>query len=370
VTEERLGAEQADLYLEGSDQHRGWFQSSLLEACGTRGRAPYKAVYTHGMTLDDRGRKMSKSLGNVVDPQALIADSGVDILRLWVASTDTVEDQRFGKLAMQTTVDSYRKLRNTLRYLLGALDGYDPADDPPHADMPELERAILSRLAGLDAECRAAIEGHAYNRMMAAITGFVTGDLSAFYFDVRKDSLYCDASASPRRRACRAVLARLFDWLNAWLAPVLVFTTEEAHEHRHGPAAGSVHHGLYPDIPAAWADAALDDRYRRLRAIRQRVTQAIEPRRKAGEVGSSNEVRVRLTLADPRDLAAVESVDFAEICIVSAVELAEGDTDRVDVLTATESRCARCWRHLPDVDPLTGLCGRCAEVVAAVAEAA
>ncbi len=369
VTEARLGADQADLYLEGSDQHRGWFQSSLLEACGTRGRAPYRAVYTHGMTLDDRGRKMSKSLGNVVDPQALIADTGVDILRLWVASTDTTEDQRFGKLAMQTTIDAYRKLRNTLRYLLGALDGHAAADDPPVGDMPELERAMLSRLSALDAECRAAIEAHAYNRMMAAITSFVNGDLSAFYFDVRKDSLYCDPPRSLRRRSCRAVMAILFDWLNAWLSPVLVFTTEEAHEHRHGPDGGSVHHGTYPAIGPGWADPALDARWRRLRELRQRVTQAIEPERKAGVLGSSNEARVVLTLADPADRALVAGVDFAELCIVAVVDV-EAGPDAVRIMPTGDPRCARCWRHLPDVDAASGLCRRCTDAVALVAEAA
>jgi isoleucyl-tRNA synthetase len=370
VTEQRLHAEQADLYLEGSDQHRGWFQSSLLESCGTRGRAPYKAVLTHGMTLDDKGRKMSKSLGNVVDPQSVIKESGVDVLRLWVASTDTSEDQRFGKLAMQTTVDAYRKLRNTLRYLLGALNGYAPAEALPHAEMPELERYILSRLAALDAEIRGHIEVHAYARMMAALTTFVNLDLSAFFFDVRKDSLYCDAADSPKRRAYRTVLATLFDALNAWLAPVLVFTAEEAHEHRWGAAAPSVHHGTYLDIPAAWRDPALDARFDRLRELRALVTQAIEPMRRDKVVGSSNEVAVRL-FVPAADLDLLAAVDFAELCIVSSAtaEAAEGEP-RVEAVPATHARCARCWRHLPDVAPATALCARCTDAVAAHEKAA
>jgi isoleucyl-tRNA synthetase len=363
VTEKRLHADQADLYLEGSDQHRGWFQSSLLESCGTRGRAPYKAVLTHGMTLDDKGRKMSKSLGNVVDPQTIIRDSGVDVLRLWVASTDTSEDQRFGKLAMQTTVDNYRKLRNTLRYLLGALNGYTAEEAMPAAGMPELERYILSRLAALDAEVRSLIEIHAYARMMAAIISFVNTDLSAFFFDVRKDSLYCDGPMSPARRAYRTVLATLFDALNGWLAPVLVFTAEEAHEQRFGDGS-SVHHGLYAAIPAEWRNEALEARFDRLRDLRALVTQAIEPMRRDKLVGSSNEVAVRLALQG-EDAALVASVNFAELCIVSEVEVLPADGEpRVEAVASGHARCARCWRYLPDVAAETGLCQRCDEVVA------
>ncbi|WP_199553655.1 isoleucine--tRNA ligase [Sandaracinobacteroides hominis] len=362
VTEARLGAEQADLYLEGSDQHRGWFQSSLLESCGTRGRAPYKGVLTHGMTLDDKGRKMSKSLGNVVDPQTIIRESGVDVLRLWVASTDTSEDQRFGKLAMQTTVDAYRKLRNTLRYLLGALHGFSADEAVPAADMPELERYVLSRLAALDAEVRAAVHVHGYNRMMAAITSFVNLDLSAFYFDVRKDSLYCDAPGSLTRRAYRTVLATLFDALVGWLAPVLVFTAEEAFEYRHGAEAGSVHFGTWLEIPTDWRDEALEAKFERLRELRSVVTQAIEPMRREKQVGSSNEVRVLLQLPEAADVALVNSVNFAELCIVSSVEAVTG-AEQVRVTISDDARCARCWRYLPDVMPETQLCGRCTEAV-------
>ncbi|MCG2839985.1 isoleucine--tRNA ligase [Sandaracinobacter sp. RS1-74] len=362
VTEARLHAEQADLYLEGSDQHRGWFQSSLLESCGTRGRAPYKAVLTHGFALDERGRKMSKSLGNVIDPLKLIDDSGADVLRLWCASVDFVEDVRLGKAMLQTAIDSYRKLRNTLRYLLGALNGHAQEDSVPAAEMPELERYILSRLAALDMELRAALEVHGYNRYISALIGFVNSDLSAFFFDVRKDSLYCDGPYSSRRRAYRTVLAKLFDALNAWLAPVLVFTTEEAHEHRHG-AGGSVHFGTYATIPAEWRDEALEARFDRLRELRALVTQAIEPMRREKQVGSSNEVAVRLHLP-AEDAALVRSVDFAEFCIVSAVEVLEGaDEPHVETWASADARCARCWRHLPDVSPESDLCARCDEVV-------
>ncbi|PZU48979.1 MAG: isoleucine--tRNA ligase [Sphingomonas sp.] len=367
VTEARLHAHQADLYLEGSDQHRGWFQSSLLESCGTRGRAPYKGVLTHGFTLDDKGRKMSKSLGNVVDPQKIIGESGVDVLRLWVASTDTSEDQRFGKLSMQTSVDNYRKLRNTLRYLLGALQGSNDEEALPVSEMPELERYILSRLAGLDAEIRAALDSHAYARMMAAIFSFVNVDLSAFFFDVRKDSLYCDAGFAPKRRAYRTVLSILFEALNHWLAPVLAFTAEEAHEHRHGDGT-SVHHGTYADIPAAWRDEALDAKFERLRNLRALVTQAIEPMRREKVVGSSNEVAVVIH-ASAEDVALVKSVNFAELCIVAHVDAFASEAEpSVAALPSQDVRCARCWRHLPDVSIETDLCMRCDEVVAEMDE--
>lgn len=364
VVEQRLHAEQADLYLEGSDQHRGWFQSSLLEACGTRGRAPYKAVLTHGFALDERGRKMSKSLGNVIDPQKLIDQNGADVLRLWAAGVDFTEDVRLGKAMLQTAIDGYRKLRNTLRYLLGALDGFTEAERLPIAEMPELERYLLARLARLWAELRAHLEVHAYNRYAAAILAFANIELSAFFFDVRKDSLYCDAADATRRRAYRTTLAIIFDALNAWLAPILVFTTEEAHEQRWHDGS-SVHHRTFPDIPPQWFDGDLVARFERLLELRTLVTQAIEPMRRAREVGSSNEVQVVLRL-DAADAKLVQSVDFAELCIVAnvAIEPADGGS-QVAVSHSAAARCARCWRHLPDVEPTTALCGRCRDAIAA-----
>ncbi len=362
VTEARLGAEQADLYLEGSDQHRGWFQSSLLTAAATRGRAPYRAVYTHGMTLDDRGRKMSKSLGNVVDPQKLIADTGVDVLRLWVASADTTEDQRFGRLAMQTATDSYRKLRNTLRYLLGALRGFAEAETVAPAAMPELERYVLSRLAALDAELDLHLEEHAYARYVQAILDFTVRDLSAFLFDIRKDSLYCDGPESLRRRSYRTLLARLFDWLATRLAPILVFTAEEAWEHRgHG---GSVHHATFARADPAWRDPELERRFERLRALRGLVTAAIEPLRRDKLIGSSLEAAVTIE-TDAQTAQMLDCGAFAELCLVASVRVqAAAGEERVMVERSAHPRCARCWRHLPDVAAATGLCARCTDVVA------
>ncbi len=366
VSEARLNCQQADLYLEGSDQHRGWFQSSLLESCGTRGRAPYKAVLTHGFALDERGRKMSKSLGNVVDPLKLITESGADVLRLWCGTVDFVEDVRLGKAMLQTSIDAYRKLRNTLRYMLGALNGYTAEEAVPVADMPELERYVLSRLAALDADLRAALETHAYNRYTSAILAFVNQDLSAFFFDVRKDSLYCDTADSPRRRAYRTVVATLFDALVAWLAPILVFTAEEAFEERHGKDAGSVHLGRYLDIPSEWRNAPLEACFERLRELRALATQAIEPMRRDKQVGSSNEVSLTMELASAGDVALVESVDFAELAIVSEVHVSlAGDGDSIRAAVSAHARCARCWRHLPDVAAETALCGRCEQAVSA-----
>ncbi|MFA7439838.1 MAG: isoleucine--tRNA ligase [Sphingomonadaceae bacterium] len=359
VTEARLGAKQADLYLEGSDQHRGWFQSSLLESCGTRGRPPYKAVLTHGFTLDERGRKMSKSLGNVVDPLKLIGESGADVLRLWAGGVDFTEDVRLGKAMLQTSIDSYRKLRNTLRYLLGALAGYTEAEALPPADMPELERYILSRLSALDAELRAFVERHAYNQYTAAISAFVNQDLSAFFFDIRKDSLYCDRSDAPTRRAYRTTLAILFDALVKYLSPVLVFTSEEAWEHRYGDGT-SVHHQVWADAPRR--DTALEAKFSRLRELRSLVTQEIEPLRRNKEIGSSSEAHVDLSLKD--DAEDFDTEAFSALCLVASVQVSSGDADAASVRISADPRCERCWRHLPDVAAETQLCGRCAEAIA------
>ena len=364
VVEGRYGiGTRSDIYVEGSDQHRGWFQSSLLESVGTRGVAPYKAVLTYGMALDAAGKKMAKSVGNVVDPIAISDTQGADILRLWVASIDYFDDVKFGKEALAGVSDAYRKLRNTLRYLLGALDGWDEAERVPVAEMPELERWVLHRLAELDAELRSHVGNFDFAPMMTAITAFANHDLSAFYFDIRKDSLYCDAPGSPKRRACRTVLDTLFHALVRWLSPVLVFTADEVWRTRF-PDAGSVHLEEWQDY-AAWRDDALGERWERLRALRGLVTLAIEPERKAKTLGSSLEADLLLT-AGPEAAALIASVDFAELAIVAGVTLATDPalTDGA-MVTATPTalpRCDRCRRYLPDVVTATALCGRCTVV--------
>jgi isoleucyl-tRNA synthetase len=351
VIEARYGTgTRANLYLEGSDQHRGWFQSSLLEASGTRGRAPYDAVLTHGFALDGNGRKMSKSLGNVVDPLKVIGESGADILRLWVAQTDYFEDVRIGKEALAGTGDAYRKIRNTFRYLLGALDGFTDAERLAVAEMPELERYILARLGELDGELRSAADAFEFNRYSRALSDFMNEDLSAFFFDIRKDSLYCDAEGDPKRRAYRSVLDTLFHALVRYAAPILAFTAEEVWQARFPSEDGSVHLLEWPVLPAG---AAVQRDWTAIRALRQQVTEAIEPYRRDKQVRSSLEAEVTVP-----DLPA-SADELAELFIVSRVSQA----DAVTVVPTQRLKCGRCWRHLPEVAQDGALCDRCTGVV-------
>ena len=360
VIEARYGAGvRANLYCEGSDQHRGWFQSSLLESCGTRGRAPYEAVLTHGFTLDQNGRKMSKSIGNTVDPLAIIRDNGADILRLWVASTDYFDDVRIGKEILAGTSDAYRKLRNTFRYLLGALTGFEDAERVAHGEMPELERWVLHRLAELDVELRDAALSFDFNRYTRALTSFANDDLSAFFFDIRKDSLYCDAPSSPKRRAYRTALGTVFHALVRWLSPILCFTTEEVWQTRY-PQAGSVHLLEWPEIDAAWRDDALATKWATVRATRERVTEAIEPLRREKVVRSSLEAKILYPNLEV-DFTDEDLADLAEIYIVSEVAPSLGDS--VEVTRTDYEKCGRCWRHLPEVEEDGALCARCEGVV-------
>jgi isoleucyl-tRNA synthetase len=373
----------ASLYLEGSDQHRGWFHSSLLESCGTRGRAPYESVLTHGFVLDEQGRKMSKSLGNVVAPQKVTNDMGADILRLWVVSSDYSEDLRIGPEILKYQADLYRRLRNTLRYLLGALDGFTPAERVEPADMPELERWVLHRMAEMDEILRAGIADYQFHAIYAAIHNFCAVDLSAFYFDIRKDSLYCDPPASLRRRAARSVMALLLDSLTLWLAPVLCFTAEEAWSLRPGASgdeADSVHRRLFPAAEKGWRNEDLAGKWQRLRELRRVVTGAIELARADKVIGASLQAAPTLYLG-PEDRALAESIDMAELCItsgltVAAIEAAPADAFRVEEVKevavafgkAVHQRCERCWRMLAEVgqqsDPL--LCLRCEQALQSV----
>jgi isoleucyl-tRNA synthetase len=351
VIEARYGeGVRANLYLEGSDQHRGWFQSSLLESSGTRGRAPYDAVLTHGFALDGNGRKMSKSLGNVVDPLKIIGESGADILRLWVAQTDYFEDVRIGKEVLAGTGDTYRKLRNTFRYLLGALDGFEDSEKLPVAEMPELERYILARLAELDAELRSAADAFEFNRYSRALTDFANEDLSAFFFDIRKDCLYCDAATDPKRRAYRTVLDILFHALVRYAAPILAFTAEEVWQARFPSEGGSVHLLEWPELPQGAATTA---DWAAIRALRQTVTEAIEPYRREKKVRSSLEAEVTAPGLP------LPGADLAELFIVASVTPGES----VTVTPTDRLKCGRCWRHLPEVVQDGALCERCAEVV-------
>ncbi|MFT3977690.1 MAG: isoleucine--tRNA ligase [Sphingomonas bacterium] len=346
----------ADLYLEGSDQHRGWFQSSLLESCGTRGRAPYDAVLTHGFTMDAKGMKMSKSLGNTVNPLDLMKEYGADILRLWALSVDFTEDHRIGKEILAGVADQYRKLRNTFRYLLGALDGFEEAERLPVSEWPELERYMLHLVHALDGQLRQAIHDFNFNGYVRLLSDFANEDLSAFFFDIRKDSLYCDAPTDAKRRAYRTMLDVLFHALVRWAAPVLTFTAEEVWQTRFPSEDGSVHFLDWPELPAQ-AGEDVSARWLAVRSLRERVTEAIEPLRREKIVRSSLEAEV--TVPDmPLDADAL-----AEAFIVARV--APGD--EVTVARTDYHKCGRCWRLLPDVAEDDGLCGRCADVVAEAA---
>ena len=305
----------ADLYLEGSDQHRGWFQSSLLEAVGTRGVAPFKAVLTDGFVMDEQGRKMSKSLGNVTAPQEVADKFGVDILRLWVMMSDTSEDLRIGPEILKQQVELYRRLRNTLRWLLGSLAGFTDAERVRYEDMPELEKWVLHRLAEFDTRIRAAVQSYDWTGVYPELHNFCATDLSAFYFDVRKDAIYCDRPDSLRRRAARTVLDHLHRCLTTWLAPVLCFTAEEAWCARSGEQ-DSVHLQLFPELPAAWRDEALAARWETIRAIRRRITVPIEEARRGNTLGSSLQASVTLPLSGAH-AGLLTADEWAEIAIVS-----------------------------------------------------
>ncbi len=355
----------ADLYLEGSDQHRGWFQSSLLEAVGTRGAAPFKAVLTDGFVMDEQGRKMSKSLGNVTAPQEVADKYGVDILRLWVMMSDTSEDLRIGPEILKQQVELYRRLRNTLRWLLGSLAGFSDAERVDYVDMPELDKWVLHRLAELDARVRGAVQSYDWTGVYPELHNFCATDLSAFYFDVRKDAIYCDRPDSLRRRAARTVLDHLHRCLTTWLAPVLCFTAEEAWCARFGEP-DSVHLQLFQEVPAEWRDDALAARWETIRAVRRRITTAIENERADGKIGSSLQAAVAVPLMSG-EAGLLDASEWAEIAIVSAVELdPKMGRPLVQVRQAPGSKCARCWRVLTEVGnhpDHPALCDRCADAV-------
>jgi isoleucyl-tRNA synthetase len=350
------------MYLEGSDQHRGWFHSSLLESCGTRGRAPFDVVLTHGFCLDEKGAKMSKSVGNVTAPQDIIKDSGADILRLWVAASDYSDDLRIGKEIMKGFSESYRKTRNTLRWMLGTLSHYDAKRTAvDYKAMPELERLMLHRLAELDPIIREAYAAYDYKKVVAVLAQFMNTELSAFYFDVRKDALYCDAPSSVKRRAALTVVDVMCDALIKWLAPILVFTAEEAWLAYQPGTDSSVHLQQFPAINPAWKDAKLAQKWASIRTVRFGVTGALELERAAKRIGSSLEACPTVYVADKDLLAVLQSVDFAEICITSGIHIvgAKGpdgafvvpDVAGVTVVPALAEgkKCARSWRITTDV---------------------
>lgn len=369
----------ASLYLEGSDQHRGWFQSSLLEACGTRGRAPYEATLTHGFLLDQKGYKMSKSGTNAMDPQKIIKQSGAETIRLWVANSDFTEDMRVGPDIIKNATDAYRKLRNTLRFMVANLSDWDAEKEAlPIEEMPEIDRWVLHRLVELDEEVRKGYANFQFNRVFNALFTFCTNDLSALYFDVRKDALYCDPPSSVRRRAVRTVLDALFDHLTIWLAPILVFTMEEVWLTRHKGENESVHLKTFPDVNADWRDEALAIKWRRLRDIRRVITGALEIERREKTIGSSLEANPVLYVSEAEDINLIKGLDVAELAITSGVAIVDTvppeSAFRLEEVTgiavsfqrAEGDKCGRCWMILPDVGSNPhhpDLCGRCSDAV-------
>jgi isoleucyl-tRNA synthetase len=362
----------ADVYMEGTDQHRGWFHSSLLQACGTLGRAPYRNVVTHGFTLDEKGNKMSKSLGNTIVPEKVIQQYGADILRLWVAQTDYMVDQRIGPEILKGVADSYRRLRNTMRYMLGALNDFAPEQRVPVEEMPELERWVLHRLAEVDHQVRKGYSEFNFQGVFSTVFNFATVDLSSFYFDIRKDALYCDGD-SHRANACRTVLDILFHRLTTWLAPILVFTMEEVWLERFPGEDSSVHLTDMPDTPKDWLDEPLAAKWAEVRKVRRVVTAALEVQRTDKVIGASLEAAPVVHVRDSDTLTALKSVNFEDICITSAISLS-GDPQPAEAFRLPETegvgvvfekadgeKCQRCWKILPDVGQHKhpGTCKRC-----------
>ena len=362
VRRKKDGGQDLVMYLEGSDQHRGWFQSSLLESCGTRGVAPYDIVLTHGFLLDEKGvDKMSKSRGNVISPMDVFRSNGADILRLWAAASDYTDDVRFGPEILKNFVETYRKLRNTVRWMLGSLAHFRDKERVALADMPALERLMLHRLAELDALVRKGYADFDFKRVFAQLNAFLTSDLSAFYFDIRKDALYCDPISSVKRKACLTVLDHLLRCTACWLAPMLPFTAEEAWLARYPSSEGSVHLELFPELPTTWRDEALAEQWRKVRLVRRVITGALEIERAHKRIGSSLEAAPVVHVADPDLFAALLDVDLAEIAITSAATLVQGDGPpdafrldevkgvAVEVRLAEGRKCARSWKILPSI---------------------
>ncbi|MDU9002431.1 isoleucine--tRNA ligase [Sedimentitalea todarodis] len=363
----------ADVYMEGTDQHRGWFHSSMLQACGTIGRAPYRNVVTHGFTLDEKGNKMSKSLGNTIVPEKVVQQYGADILRLWVAQADYTADQRIGPEILKGVADSYRRLRNTLRFMLGSLGEFDSIEPVPHADLPPLEKWVAHRLAELDGEVRAGYAAFDFQGVFQKVFTFATVDLSALYFDIRKDVLYCDADDSLFRRGALTVLDMVFHRLTTWLAPILVFTTEEVWLERFPGEGSSIHLQDMPQTPDEWLQPELAAVIERVRNVRRVVTAALEVQRRDKVIGSSLEAAPIVYLENAEMVGMLQGVNFADVCIASQIALTtdpapEGafaleDVPGVAVVfaLAVGEKCQRCWKILPDVGTHThaGVCARC-----------
>ena len=364
----------ADLYLEGTDQHRGWFHSSMLQSCGTTGRAPYRGVLTHGFTLDEKGMKMSKSLGNTIAPEQVVKQYGADILRLWVAQSDYTADLRIGPEILKGVSDSYRRLRNTMRFILGSLSELSDSEKVEPNNMPELEQWVLHRLSELDERVRKGYSEYDFQGVFQSVFTFATVELSSFYFDIRKDVLYCDGDTL-ERRSSRTVLDHLFLRLTSWLAPVLVFTMEEVWLERYPGEDSSIHLTDMPSTPKTWINEELAAKWAIIRQARRAVTAALEVQRTNKVIGSSLEASPVAYLEDQQTFDILSSIPFADICITSSIELSldkspksafsseEAKGIKIDFLVASGEKCQRCWKILPEVNVANPICGRCDEAL-------
>tara|TARA_B100000214_G_scaffold332446_1_gene273956 strand:- start:119 stop:1603 length:1485 start_codon:yes stop_codon:yes gene_type:complete len=346
----------ASMYLEGSDQHRGWFHSSLLESCGTRGRAPFDSILSHGFVVDGKGMKMSKSSGNVISPDDILKKYGADILRLWVASSDYAEDLRIDHSILEQHAESYRKIRNTFRYILGNLrDDFTKKDlkKIDYKKLPELEQLILHKLYVLDINIRKNLKNYNFHKIQKDLINFCSLDLSSFYFDIRKDVLYCDEKNSQKRKSCVDVLNIILDCLLKWYAPVLSFTTEEILELAKKNKNKSIHEEKFPQIPDGWNNLNLFKKWENLIAIRQKVNIAIEEKRSNKIIGSSLEAQVEISLPKTQ-YDILQKIDAEELFITSSVNQSISDKEKseieVNIKKAQGTKCSRCWKIVPSIN--------------------
>ncbi len=350
----------ADMYLEGSDQHRGWFHSSLLESCGTRGKAPFESILSHGFVVDGKGMKMSKSMGNVISPEDILKNYGADILRVWVASSDYAEDLRIDKNILAQHAESYRKIRNTFRFMLGNLkDKFEKQNfkELNLEEFEELEQYILHKIYYISKSVEENLKNYNFHKLYKELLNFCTLDLSSFYFDIRKDVLYCDDLNSKKRKNCVVVLNIILESLVKWFAPILVFTSDEVFS-LITKEEKNIHEYSFVQVPENWANKKLNDKWEQLFKIKQEANIAIEAKRSSKEIGSSLEAEVRLTV-DKKKFELLKDLDLAEYLITSKAEktLSQSGNLKIEVNKAKGNKCPRCWKILEQK------CNRCSTLI-------
>tara|TARA_B100000674_G_C37827746_1_gene908966 strand:- start:184 stop:1242 length:1059 start_codon:yes stop_codon:yes gene_type:complete len=348
------------MYLEGSDQHRGWFHSSLLESCGTRGRAPFENILSHGFVVDGKGLKMSKSSGNVISPDEILKNYGADILRAWVASSDYAEDLRIDKTILSQHAESYRKIRNTFRFILGNIKDNFQKQSIKSLDLKnfnELEQYILHKLFILDNSIKDNLENYNFHKLYKELLNFCTLDLSSFYFDIRKDVLYCDSLESKKRKDCVIVLNIILECLLKWFAPIFVFTTDEIYS-LVSKDNKSIHEHTFLEIPKDWNNKDLDEKWKKLFKIKQEANIAIEEKRSNKEIGSSLEAEIKITV-DEKNFNLLDGLDLAEYFITSKAKKIKGKDKefKIEVFKTKGIKCPRCWKILDNK------CERCETMV-------